>query len=217
MTRQPPGRRGGRPCRSSTTSGSRAASGFALGSNGPARQGWPAERSGNNTAGEPGTHQRRGVISASDRREVNLRRQAAAGDWDDQPPAKPGRRSWSSLAGTRAGHPSRQGVARSRQRCRASAFTAPHVTEFLQIDVTETMAATARLACADSERCWPIRLRMRSGPRRGGPALLQVRAQNAASGSSITSVVVVSAISRSAASLGSTVWAKNRAAAILPW
>jgi 2-oxoisovalerate dehydrogenase E2 component (dihydrolipoyl transacylase) len=27
----------------------------------------------------------------------------------------------------------------------ASAFTAPHVTEFLQIDVTETMAATARL------------------------------------------------------------------------
>jgi pyruvate dehydrogenase E2 component (dihydrolipoamide acetyltransferase) len=27
----------------------------------------------------------------------------------------------------------------------ASAFTAPHVTEFLQIDITETMAATARL------------------------------------------------------------------------
>ena len=27
----------------------------------------------------------------------------------------------------------------------ASAFTAPHVTEFLQIDMTETMAATARL------------------------------------------------------------------------
>src|SRR5258708_37806498 len=42
-------------------------------------------------------------------------------------------------------------------------------------------------------------------------------AQKAASGRSISSVVVDSTISRSAASRGSTVSAKNRAAAILPW
>jgi pyruvate dehydrogenase E2 component (dihydrolipoamide acetyltransferase) len=43
----------------------------------------------------------------------------------------------------------------------ASAFTAPHVTEFLQIDITETMAATARLRAVpefDGVRVSPLLL-----------------------------------------------------------
>ena len=47
----------------------------------------------------------------------------------------------------------------------SSAFTAPHVTEFLQVDVTETMAAVRRVrelpefAACGSRRCcsWPGR------------------------------------------------------------
>ena len=38
-----------------------------------------------------------------------------------------------------------RGVRRTAAAMAASAFTAPHVTEFLQIDITETMTATARL------------------------------------------------------------------------
>lgn len=52
-------------------------------------------------------------------------------------------------AGTAAPREERIGIKGVRKHTAAavasSAFTAPHVTEFLQIDITETMAATARL------------------------------------------------------------------------
>jgi 2-oxoisovalerate dehydrogenase E2 component (dihydrolipoyl transacylase) len=61
----------------------------------------------------------------------------------------PGNGSRTATAGTAAGGEERIGVRGVRKHMAAamvsSAFTAPHVTEFLQVDVTETMAATARL------------------------------------------------------------------------
>jgi 2-oxoisovalerate dehydrogenase E2 component (dihydrolipoyl transacylase) len=60
-----------------------------------------------------------------------------------------GNGSRTATAGTAAGGEERIGVRGVRKHMAAamvsSAFTAPHVTEFLQVDVTETMAATARL------------------------------------------------------------------------
>ena len=51
----------------------------------------------------------------------------------------------------------------------------------------------------------------------GGPVRAVTAAQKASSGSSMRSRVVASAISRSTARRGSTVCAKNRAVASLPW
>ena len=60
-----------------------------------------------------------------------------------------GNGSRTAAAGTAAGGEERIPVRGVRKHMAAamvsSAFTAPHVTEFLQVDVTETMAATARL------------------------------------------------------------------------
>jgi pyruvate dehydrogenase E2 component (dihydrolipoamide acetyltransferase) len=60
-----------------------------------------------------------------------------------------GNGSRTATAGTAAGGEERIPVRGVRKHMAAamvsSAFTAPHVTEFLQVDVTETMAATARL------------------------------------------------------------------------
>ena len=55
----------------------------------------------------------------------------------------------------------------------ASAFTAPHVTEFLQIDMTETMAAADRLKSLPDfagVRVSPLLLRGQGTAGRGGPA-----------------------------------------------
>ncbi len=72
--------------------------------------------------------------------------QAAAGGGQDHVPALNGFAAAGGPAGPREERIPIRGVRKhTAAAMSASAFTAPHVTEFLQIDITQTMAATARL------------------------------------------------------------------------
>ncbi|MEV0150797.1 MULTISPECIES: dihydrolipoamide acetyltransferase family protein [unclassified Nonomuraea] len=71
---------------------------------------------------------------------------AAASTQPAAPAGEPTATSWTAARGPREERIPVKGVRKmTAQAMVASAFTAPHVTEFLQVDVTETMAAVRRL------------------------------------------------------------------------